>query len=587
MPESQEYAAPGPAEATTPAPVRPRLWPAVLFVAVQWVAIYAASSLAPETSVHFMTLMLAPAATTLLLLLWWLFASRVPWSARLAGLALVVAVGVPTVFLMHESAHMAAMVYGPMLLTTTIVAAFVVTAALSWAPRWKLVSVLLVVLTLGWTVVRVDGLDGNFNPEYRLRWQPTAEEEFLAATADETALAAAEAATVSIPNTAEATDWPGFRGARRDGIVRGVRIANDWHQTPPKELWRRTIGPAWSSFAIVGDVAYTQEQRGEEERVVCLRLSDGQQVWSYAENSRFEEVVSGPGPRATPTFDRGRLFAQGARGALVCLDPKSGERIWRRDLVTDAGAKIPEWGFSSSPLVARDWVVVLAGADGAGTVAYDRETGEPRWKSGQRHLSYSSPHLARIGDVEQVLTLSDLGAEAFHLETGDALWKYDWKIEQATRIVQPLVIDSSVVIATGYGHGSRRVQVGRAGEEWTVTAGWESRRLKPYFNDLVLHDGHCYGFDARIFSCLRVSDGKNQWKGGRYGHGQVILFTDSALLVVISEDGELALLEATPKEHRELARIPVFEGKTWNHLAYGRGVLLVRNGAEIACFKLP
>jgi outer membrane protein assembly factor BamB len=350
-------------------------------------------------------------------------------------------------------------------------------------------------------------------------------------------------------------------------------------------MWRRSIGPGWSSFAVDGDFLYTQEQRGEEELVSCYRVSTGEPVWRHRDAARFWESNGGAGPRGTPTLARGRVYAFGATGLLNALDAKTGAAAWTRDVAKDTARGLPEWGFASSPLVVDDVVVVAA----SGTMAaYDAATGEKRWVGPVLRGSYSSPHLATIHGVRQIVLLTGSGAAAFAPATGALLWKHDW--EGATPIVQPALTSDDGVLVNAIsmmgGLGTRRLAVDRYGEAWKVEERWTSNGLKPYFNDFVIHEGHAYGFDGSILASVDLSDGTRKWKGGRYGNGQLILLAEQDLLLVVSEEGELALVSATPDQYREVARTPGIEGKTWNHPVVVGNTLLVRNGEQMAAFRL-
>jgi outer membrane protein assembly factor BamB len=365
-------------------------------------------------------------------------------------------------------------------------------------------------------------------------------------------------------------------------VIRGERIATDWSASPPALLWRRPIGPGWSSFAVRGDLLYTQEQRGEDEVVACYRVSSGEPVWMHRDAVRFWESNGGAGPRATPTLSGDRVYAFGATGILNALDARTGSVIWTRHAASDTGKAVPDWGFTSSPLVIDDVVIVHAGA----LVAYDRVTGDRRWIGPSKGGSYSSPHLVTIDGVPQVLMMSGAGAISLAPADGALLWEHAWP---ASRIVQPAVTeDGSLLInASGTaGIATRRLAVAHGPGGWTVGERWTSRGLKPYFNDFVVHRGHAYGFDGSILACIDLQDGERKWKGGRFGHGQLVLLPDQDLLLVLSEDGELALVRAAPDRFTEVARFQALEGKTWNHPVLVGGVLLVRNGEEMAAFRL-
>jgi outer membrane protein assembly factor BamB len=349
-------------------------------------------------------------------------------------------------------------------------------------------------------------------------------------------------------------------------------------------MWRRPIGPGWSSFAVSGDLLYTQEQRGDDEIVACYEVTTGNPVWSHRDAARFWESNAGAGPRATPTLAAGRVFALGATGILNVLDAGSGALAWSRNVASDAGAEIPVWGFAGSPLVIGDLVIVAA----AGRLAaYEIAGGKLRWLGPARGGGYSSPHRLTIGGAAQILLQSDAGVTSVEPASGAVLWEYEWR---GAAIVQPaLTADGDVLAVTGSatgGLGIRRISAAGGPAGWTVQERWRTTGLKPYFNDLAVHKGHAFGFDGSILACIGLEDGTRKWKGGRYGYGQLLLLPDQDLLLVLSEDGELALVGATPDQFRELARFPAVEGKTWNHPVLVGDILLVRNGEEMAAFRL-
>ena len=354
---------------------------------------------------------------------------------------------------------------------------------------------------------------------------------------------------------------------------------------PPVPLWRRPVGPGWSSFAVDGDRVYTQEQRGEDEVVSCYSLATGAPVWRHRDRARFWESNAGAGPRATPALAHGRVYALGATGILNALDARDGSVVWSRNAVADTGAKIPGWGIAGSPLVVGD--VVVAAAAGS-LAAYDAVSGTPRWLGPTRGGGYSSPHLSTIDGVAQIVLLNAAGASGVALADGALLWSHAWP---GDGIVQPAVIDGGdLLLGTGSGMGTntgmRRVGVAHASSGWTVEERWTSAALKPYFNDFVVVAGHAFGFDGSILACVDLATGERRWKGGRYGHGQLIALPDQDALLVLSEEGELVLVSAATDRFEELARFPAIEGKTWNHPVLAGDVLLVRNDQEMAAFRL-
>ena len=546
---------------------------------------------------------------TFAVFIWWIFFSRARWSERLGVTVLMIATWVAMRPLLDPSIVGGAMGGLPFFGFTLFAIALVVWAAATQnsSKGSRRVSVVIGMLMAAGvcTLVRTAGIHYGF--ELHWRWTPTPEQLLLAKGSDDPPPVLAEpapapppteivkerpaakadpdsaAALTMPPASALVSEWPGFRGSDRDGIVHNVRIDTDWAKSPPVELWRRQIGPGWSSFAVAGDLIYTQEQRGDDELVASYRLSTGQPVWRHRDAVRFWESNAGAGPRGTPTFSNGRIYAFGGTGILNALDAMTGKVLWSRNVGSDAQTEVPTWGFSSSPLVVDDVVIVAAGGKLA---AYDIATGKPRWFGPAGGFSYSSPHLLTIAGIPQVLLLSGT-ATSVALSSGALLWQH--KLDGGA-IVQPAVTAEGDVLVntiepTG-GQGIRRLSVAQHSQHWTVDERWASPGLKPYFNDFVVHNGHAFGFDGSILSCIDLADGKRKWKGGRYGSGQLVLLADQDVLLVLSDTGELALVGATSDAFKEIARFKAIEGKTWNHPVLVRDTVLVRNGEEMAAFRL-
>jgi outer membrane protein assembly factor BamB len=564
-----------------------RVWPAILLVILQWLVIKVPGWVAPGTMSQFMAMFWGPIVVAFLILLWWLFASRLRWRYRLLGLLSFALTGVGGAVLAHPSTRMGLLMFGLPLVTTGWVGWLVLTRRMS--PAVQQVG-MLVVFALAWGYLdlqRFDGIDGSMEAEMNWRWSPTAEERYLAERERE-GPGKAENIADQGPLVLQPGDWPAFRGKARDGRLIGVHIATDWNEQPPKQLWRHRIGPGWSSFTVIGNRLFTQEQRGKDEVVVCCDTDTGKEVWAHVYEARFTEIVAGPGPRATPTFDKGKLYAMGASGKVKCLDAATGREVWTRDIVEDAEAKIPQWGFASSPLIVGDKVIVYSGADGKSVVAYRADTGAPVWFAGDLKHGYSSPQLATLAGVEQVLAVGEAGMAGFDPARGEMLWWHDWPTEKnLARVIQPAVLSSSdVLIGTGFGHGTRRLRVGKKGTSWTEEEQWTTKKINPYYNDLVIHDGYLYGFDGNIFTCVSLEDGSSPWRARGYGNGQVLLLADQGVLLILSEKGEAVLLKANPQKHEVLGRFQAINGKTWNHPVVAHGKLFVRNGEEAACYQL-
>lgn len=515
---------------------------AIIAQAILWLVVY------PEDRTHwYMSILFVWPAAIFGVFVWWLFLSRFRWQTRLAGLGVIAAM-------------------------------FAVFAA----------------------VVRIDSADGDMLPILAWRWSPqpdAAARQYFAEQGARTAAGPAASADTAANWTVTESDWPGYRGPHRDGIVRHGGLRRNWNEQPPQELWRHPVGIGWSSFAVVGDFAFTQEQREAEEVIVCYRVESGEQVWLHADAEKFDHVIpmGGPGPRATPQVDGDRLFALGAAGMLNCVELQTGKSVWQRNILADAGGEQPaknlEWGMSGSPLVVGDLVIVNPGGTaGKSVAAYNKQTGDLVWQQGTHIAGYASPSLATFHAVEQVLIFSGDGMGGHRLSDGQELWFTPWSNDARVSAAQPVPLDDhSLLFGCGYGVGSARIELTAKPEgPWQVEQVWKTNRLKPKFNDLLLKDGFVYGLDDGILTCVDLATGKSKWKKGRYNYGQLLLVDD--VILVLSEQGEVVLVPAAPTSPQELASFKALpDGTTWNHPVLCRGRLLVRNGREAACFdvRLP
>ncbi len=440
--------------------------------------------------------------------------------------------------------------------------------------RWRLLALAAVAVVVLFVsqFVTISGVSGDLVPI--LGWK------------GERGVGGVEVTLAAGPGAAGGGGYPQFLGPRRDGTVRGVRLARDWKTTPPREVWRRPVGEGWSGFAVAGGRAVTQEQHGAEERVVAYDLATGEELWRHGYPARYETTIGGIGPRATPTIAAGRVYALGATGILTATDLATGELLWRRDVLAEHEATSPEWGKSCSPLVVDGLVVVSAGGAGGGSlVAYRAVDGEPAWSAGSDRSSYSSPILAALAGRRQIVILNAGSLVGHDPASGEVLWRLPWPADQPNVAVPVVVAENRVLGSSGYGIGAKLVELaaGDAGLEASMV--WESPRLKAKFTNPVLYDGHVYGHDDGVYVCLDPATGERCWKRGRYGHGQTIVAGD--LLLVTTETGDVVLLEPSPEEHRELGRFSAFAGKLWNPPALAGRYLALRTDREAVLFELP
>jgi outer membrane protein assembly factor BamB len=393
---------------------------------------------------------------------------------------------------------------------------------------------------------------------------------------------------------AAGTYWTDFRGPDRDGHYRERPIRTDWPEGGLKPLWKQPIGGGYASFVVARGRAFTIEQRGPQEVAAAYDIRTGRELWTSKWTAAFRETMGGDGPRATPTWDDGRIYVLGGQGELRCLDDETGNLIWRTNILEDAGAANLQWGMAAAPLIVDDTVVVAPGGRGGrSVVAYDKRTGKGAWSALDDQAGYSSPMLVTLGGVRQIVVFSASRVMGLTPGRGELLWEYPWKTNYDVNASQPLVITAPgappesanrLFVSSGYGTGAAVIELMPNGSRLDVREVWRNIRMKNQFTSSVLHDGYIYGLDESILACVDAATGELKWKGGRYGYGQSMLA--SGHLIVVTEDGSLVLVRATPERHVELARFPALEGRTWNHPVIADGVLLIRNSNEMAAFDL-
>jgi outer membrane protein assembly factor BamB len=380
--------------------------------------------------------------------------------------------------------------------------------------------------------------------------------------------------------------WTEYRGPGRAGIYAETDISTAWPSGGLPLLWKRPVGGGYASVVVADRTIFTIEQRRLNEVVAAYDLDSGREKWIHGWDAEFRETMGGDGPRATPTWYEGRLYALGATGELRCLDAKSGTRIWSHNILSDNQAKNLQWGMAASPLVVDDKVIVLPGGSGGrSVVAYNRLTGDPMWKVFDEPQAYTAPQVATLAGRRQILIVSAQSVMGLAVENGNLLWSYPWVSYQGISASQPIVIDGNrFFISAGYDHGAALIEVQKNEDAFEAHRVWANKFMKNKFSSSVLHEGFIYGFDEAILACIDAATGERKWKGGRYGYGQLLLA--SGHLVIGSESGEVALVKASPDKYEELARFQAIEGKTWNVPAIAEDRLIVRNATEMACFRI-
>ena len=460
------------------------------------------------------------------------------------------------------------------------------------AVRWMPLGIVIGLIAITAATFRVDHTTAELLPRFALRW---------AKKPDQLLPKPAAAADVKVPlDVTTDDDFPQFLGPDRNLGIDRIALARDWTAKPPQLVWQHAIGAGHSAFSAVNGFAVTMEQRDDEELVTCYDLLTGDLKWSNSLTARHATIPGGTGPRSTPTIHGGRVFAMGATGVLRCLDGANGRLVWSKNLLEETGTPPDDeanqvlWGRAGSPLIVDNMVVVPGGGPKTGTkvslIAFDQETGKKLWQGGDRQVSYSSPSLARLGGVRQVVIVNEDNITGHNAATGAVLWSYPWPGSSSSNASSSQAVavgDDRLFVSKGYSGGAALFTVKQDGVgNWTADKIWQHQKnLQTKMTNVVVYKGYVYGLSDGILECVELNEGKRQWKAGHYGHGQILRVRD--LLLVETDDGEIVLVELSPEAHHELGRFQAIDGQTWNNMClYGR-YLLVRNSGEAACYEMP
>lgn len=381
---------------------------------------------------------------------------------------------------------------------------------------------------------------------------------------------------------ANALDWPQFRGPGRDGVSREIGLLKTWPANGPRQLWRVPLGDGFSGISVAGGRLFTLYAKGKDELAVAHDTATGREIWRVRIDDKYESDMGG-GPRATPTVDGNLVYALSANGQLHALDTATGRRVWARDLKRDFGAKLPQWGVSTSPLVEGNLLLLdVGGSSGKSAAALDKKTGKTVWTSQSDQPGYSAPVAITVGGVRQVLFFTGTALTALTPADGKLLWRVPWRTDYDVNAATPIfVAPDKVFISSGYDTGAALLRVKPNGPPDEV---WRSRGMKNQFSSSVLHGGHLYGFDNKVLKAMEAATGKDKWRQSGLGHGSLI-YADGHL-IVLSESGQLTLVEASPAGYSEKAKAEVLSGKCWTAPTLANGRLYVRNESEMVALEM-
>ncbi len=381
-------------------------------------------------------------------------------------------------------------------------------------------------------------------------------------------------------------DWSQFRGPQRDGHV-PVPPDHKPFAGLPTPRWNKACGAGHSSIITHGQQVITLEQRGDRECLTARHLSDGSDLWEVSENTRWDDMMSGEGPRSTPTLANGKIYSLFSNGVLACVDPDDGRTIWKTTVIEE-GYDFPEWGISASPLIWKNQVIVNPGGESGAVKSYSAQSRELLWQSQLTGRGvYLSPSILTLLGEDHLITAVTGKIVSLDPHTGMTRWEHPWKIFlNNAQIVQPIALSgNSFLLAAGYGKGAECIALSRAPETgaYLLESQWTSKDLKAKFSNPVLKDGYLYGFSENLLVCLEAGTGQLKWRGKKYGYGRILLCGEQ--LLILGNTGVLSVVDANPENFREVFSAPLLsDARCWNGPALVNGYLIARNGKEIACF---
>jgi outer membrane protein assembly factor BamB len=392
---------------------------------------------------------------------------------------------------------------------------------------------------------------------------------------------------------AAANDWPQWQGPDRTDVSKETGLLKSWPKDGPTQAWTNAdLGIGYSAVAVVGDRIYTMGARDKKEYVLALDAKTGQQVWA-TEFAASQPRDHGDGPRGTPTVDGNLLFALGDNGDLVCLDSEKGEKKWQVSLTSkEIGGGVPGWGYSESPLVDGDKVIVTPGGRHGTLAAFDKKNGSIIWQSKDwtDGAQYSSAVVATIGGVRQYVQLTGDSVAGVAADDGRLLWKYKRKGSTAI-IPTPVVNDNFVYVTSGYGVGCNCIKINASGKDFQVEEVYANKNMVNQHGGVLLLDGKLYGYsDGGGWVCQDFQKGDVVWADKKLGKGSLTC-ADGRLYCYSEDNGTVALAEASPAGWKETGRFTIpgkrpHAGWVWPHPVVANGRLYLRDQNQLFCYDV-
>ena len=382
-----------------------------------------------------------------------------------------------------------------------------------------------------------------------------------------------------------APTWSRYRGPYYNGLSHETGLVSGFTRSGPKFLWRQRVGVGFSSLAVADGKVYTMGNGGDVDAVFCLDALTGEVVWRSGYPADLGSGRYEGGPSATPTVHEGRVYVLSKNGELLCLNGRTGKTVWMKNVTEHTGAKSPRYGFAGSPLVVDHQVIVNAGAAGC---AFHKDTGELLWFT-KGVGGYASPIPFQLGGRPAILLFGEQNILAVDPKgSGRGLWSHPWKTEENVNAADPVIVGDRIFVSSGYRAGCALFRL----DDGKLRHIWHSRAISSHFNPAVVVGHYAYGFDGQAgdrakdsLVCVSLGEGRRTWV--RYGFGFGSLIGADGKLFVLTELGELIILEANPHAFTELGHARILGRRCWTSPALSDGLLYARNaGGRVVCVDL-
>lgn len=398
------------------------------------------------------------------------------------------------------------------------------------------------------------------------------------------------AAAVAGPRSLRAagTDWPQWRGPRRDAVSGETGLLTQWPAAGPRRLWRSEgLGTGYGSVSMAGSRVFVQGGAGGRSEVHCLNRADGRRLWTTP-LGRMGGNNRGDGPRATPTIDGDRVYVLTENGDLSCMNVDGGKPAWSMNVLREFGGSNPNWLLSESPLIDGQRLIVTPGGGGAGMVALDKTSGKTLWKSAELSdpAGYASAIVAEAAGVRCYINFTSRGGVGVRASDGKLLWRYDRAANRVANCTTPVFHADRVFFTSAYDTGCALLALSPSGGAVELREIYFSRDMMNHHGGVVLVGGYLYGFSNAILTCLEFATGKVMWRDRSVGKGS--LTVANGQLYLLGEDGTAGLADASPEGYRERGRFRIDDlGRpAWAHPVVCGGRLYLRNQDRLECYDI-